>query len=129
MSVIFLTLSEVLEIHADVLATAGGQDGILNQGGLESALAAPQATYGGSFLNEFPFEMAAALALSFAKNHAFADGNKRTTSMVLCMFLFVNGYELTLTPEDFTLLILDVATGVIKKAQLAGILRASCRKR
>ena len=36
---LFLTLSEVLEIHADQLRLFGGSDGIRDQGALESAIA------------------------------------------------------------------------------------------
>lgn len=36
---LFLTLAEVLEIHADQLRLFGGSDGIRDQGALESAIA------------------------------------------------------------------------------------------
>jgi death-on-curing protein len=37
---------------------------------------------------------AAALVESFAKNHGFLDGNKRTTLLLLHVFLDKSGYEL-----------------------------------
>lgn len=43
------------------------------------------------------------------KNHAFSDGNKRTASAVLTVYLEQNGYSIT--QEDLCILALDVATG------------------
>lgn len=59
---LFLTLSEVLEIHADQLRLFGGSDGIRDQGALESAIAMPEATFAGTFLHENLWDMAAAYA-------------------------------------------------------------------
>jgi death-on-curing protein len=33
-------------------------------------------------------------------NHAFVDGNKRTTLTITARFLFVNGYVLSTTDEE-----------------------------
>ena len=43
-----LTQSAVVAIHAEVIAAHGGAPGIRDQGLLESAVAAPQATFGGT---------------------------------------------------------------------------------
>ena len=51
MRVVFLALDEVLAMHADLIERYGGHPGIRDVGLLESALAAPAATFGGtSFL-------------------------------------------------------------------------------
>ena len=43
---------------------------------------------------------AAALIQSMATNHGFADGNKRTTVILLHTLLKKSGYELVMLPED-----------------------------
>lgn len=42
---------------------------------LESAMAQPQATFGGTFLHIDLFEMAAAYLYHIVQNHPFFDGN------------------------------------------------------
>lgn len=46
----FLTLAEVLEIHKDQIERYGGAHGIRDIGLVESALAMPQAGFGGEYL-------------------------------------------------------------------------------
>ena len=45
-----LTLGEVVALHRAILAATGGADGIGDSGALESALAQPKATFGGTDL-------------------------------------------------------------------------------
>jgi len=47
---VFLTLDEILEIHAQQLARWGGSDGIRDRGALAAAIAQPEATFGGRLL-------------------------------------------------------------------------------
>lgn len=74
----FLTVEEIVTFHADRLRLFGGSPGLRDRGLLESAVAMPMATLGGSFLHETLFEMAAAYAFHIAENQPFVDGNKRT---------------------------------------------------
>lgn len=57
---LFLTLDDVLESHAEQIATYGGSEGIRDVGLLLSAVAQAEATFGGQFLHIDLFEMAAA---------------------------------------------------------------------
>ena len=41
----YFTLSEALELHRQIIDQSGGAMGILNLGGLESALAQPRTTF------------------------------------------------------------------------------------
>ena len=75
---VFLTIEEVLEIHERMLAEFGGLAGVSDQGLLDSALAMPQATFGGEFLHSTIAAMAATYLFHLCSNHAFMDGNKRT---------------------------------------------------
>ena len=57
---VFLSVADVLEIHEDQIARYGGAADVRDSGLLLSAVAQPEAAFGGEFLHEFPFEMAAA---------------------------------------------------------------------
>jgi death on curing protein len=82
----FLTLAEVLAIHADQIERYGGAGGVRDPGQLEAALFRPQTGYYADTLEE-----AAALWESLAQNHPFVDGNKRTAFAVMFTFLALNG--------------------------------------
>ncbi|MBI5546668.1 MAG: type II toxin-antitoxin system death-on-curing family toxin [Deltaproteobacteria bacterium] len=90
MSCAFLTLEDVLHIHGEQLRSYGGADGIRDRGLLESALAAPEASFGGNYLHGDIFEMAAAYAFHIAQNQPFIDGNKRTGLVAALVFLDLN---------------------------------------
>ena len=87
----FLTLEQVLEIHRVQLELFGGQNGIRDQGALESAIAQAEAGFGGEYLHAYPFGMAAAYAFHIAENQPFVDGNKRTAIDSALTFLEGNG--------------------------------------
>lgn len=83
----FLTLDEVLVIHAEVVGAFGGAEGVRDLGLLESALFRPRTGYYDDLI-----EMAAALFESLLMNHAFVDGNKRVAFFATDVFLRLNGY-------------------------------------
>lgn len=86
----FLGLPDVLLAHADQIARYGGDPGVRDLGLLESAIAQPQATFGGTFLHGFPFEMAAAYLFHIVQNHPFIDGNKRSGAVAALLFPELN---------------------------------------
>src|SRR3990170_9070700 len=86
-----LDVEAVLAIHQEVLAAHGGLGGLRDRALLESAVAAPQASFGGKPLLQDPIEMAAAYLFHLCRNHPFADGNKRTALAASLVFLQVNG--------------------------------------
>lgn len=115
----FLGLDEVLALHADQLEHYGGLAGVRDLGLLESALAAPAATFDGRFLHETAFEMAAAYLVSIAQNHPFIDGNKRTALMAAIAFLGLNDFTVVADAVSLTQLVLDVAERKVSKAHVA----------
>jgi death on curing protein len=119
----FLTLDEMLEIHEDQIARYGGTAGIRDVGLLQSALAQPQATFGGQFLHADPFEMAAAYLFHVVQNHPFIDGNKRVGAVAALVFLQLNACEVKLTNPELESLVLSVAQGQIEKGAIARFLR------
>jgi len=72
----FLTLEDVLLIHDEQIEVYGGIQGIRDPGLLESAVMTAQASFGGEYLHQNIFEMAAAYAFHIAENQPFLDGNK-----------------------------------------------------
>jgi death-on-curing protein len=115
----FLALDEVLAIHADQIDVYGGSPGLRDVGLLESALAMPQATFGGELLHPTLPEMAAAYLFHLASNHAFVDGNKRIALMATIVFLGMNGLKLEAGKVRLFDLVMGVANGSISKAAVA----------
>lgn len=70
-----LTLEEVLELHQDMIERYGGSDSVRDRGLLASAIAAPQAGFGGEYLRSDIYQMAAAYLFHITKNQPFVDGN------------------------------------------------------
>ncbi len=91
----YLTLAEVLAIHADQIERYGGSEGVRDTGLLEAALYRPQTGYYADLVEE-----AAALWESLAQNHPFVDGNKRVAFAATYTFLAINGAQLTADSED-----------------------------
>ncbi len=85
---IFITLEDVLAVHDEALIAFGGSPGIRDQGGLDSALNAPQNYY---YYQEADILTCAAVYLHhISEAQAFIDGNKRTAVGVTLMFLLAN---------------------------------------
>ena len=120
----FLTFEDICEIHSDQLARYGGQDGILDRGKVEAALAQPQATMFGDFLHKDIAEMAAAYFFHFAASQGFIDGNKRTAAASAGVFLFRNGYELTCTNEELYDMAMRIANKQVERPEIANWLRS-----
>ena len=85
----FLTVVDVLAIHADQIERFGGAPGLRDAGILEAALFRPQTGYYADVIEE-----AAALWESLSQGHPFIDGNKRTALAAMHVFLAINGIEL-----------------------------------
>lgn len=124
----FLSPDEVIEIHKNEILTAGGLGGIRDRNSLESAVAAPQASYNSVFLMDV-FEMAATYLNSIALNHPFFDGNKRAALASSLTFLFMNGYEIEeLYSEELADKTLDLINGKISKTDLATFFKTRCKE-
>jgi death-on-curing protein len=127
MEPVFLSLDEVLEIHEQQIERYGGSAGLRDGAGLESAVATPQATFGGEFLHTSIPAMAAAYLFHLCQNHAFIDGNKRVGANAAITFLLMNDWEPTFAEEELVDLVLSVASGGLGKPQLVGIFESRCK--
>ena len=115
----FISIDEVLELHDDQISSFGGTSGVRDEGLLESALAQPQATFGGQLLHPTIAEQAAAYLYHIAMNHPFIDGNKRTAFAVADTFVRLNGCNLNLTDDRAYDLVMQVAQGTMTKEELS----------
>jgi death-on-curing protein len=118
----FLTLTEVLEFHEDLIREFGGSPGIRDLGLAEAALAMPQSGAGEEFFHAFPFEMAAAYLYHVTQNHPFIDGNKRTAFVAALTFLELNGFVVMGGEDELEAVTWKVASGKIDKKGAAAIL-------
>ena len=123
-AVIFLTLAEVLDIHQNQIDLYGGQKGVRNLGLLQSAIAQPEASFGGQWLHEDIYMMATAYVFHICQNHPFFDGNKRTALASALVFLEMNGISLEDPKNKLLEAMLNTAKGQLNKQQLAQILES-----
>lgn len=125
-------MEAVLAIHAEVLAAHGGGRGLRDRALLESAVAAPQASFGGEAMLGSALEIAAACLFYLCRNHPFVDGNKRTALAAALVFLESNG---PLKDPDlpgrhvdaWEALVLDVAASRLDREQTTARLRRLLR--
>ena len=112
----------MLRLHAMSLVQFGGLPGLRDEGLFESAMARPEqlAHYGTPDLAD----VAAAYAFGLAKNHPFADGNKRAAFLALGLCLRLNGYRLTASQPEATQTVLSLAAGELSEEELAAWIRS-----
>jgi len=122
----FLTFAEVIEIHDYQMEHFGGASGLRDIELLKSAIGMPSATYGGNFLHPSIYEMAAAYLFHLVENHPFVDGNKRVGAMAALIFLDLNGIDFNASDEEFTVMVLRVASGKMLKAEITLFFKAHC---
>lgn len=127
MEPVFLSLDEILEIHEQQIERYGGSGGLRDPAGLESAVATPQATFGGEFLHTSIPAMAAAYLFHLCQNHAFIDGNKRVGANAAITFLLLNNWDPIFAEEELADLVLSVASGRLNKQGLIGTFESRCK--
>lgn len=120
---IHLTVEIVLEIHAEAIGQFGGSPGLRERPLLESAIATPQSSFGGSSPYADTVEIAAAYLYYLCGNHPFVDGNKRVALGACLVFLQLNGYTPAPDGEDWENLTLAVAAGVLSRDEVTAKLR------
>lgn len=122
-----LTVDIVLEIHAEAIAQFGGSEGLRDRALLESAIAAPQASFGG----ESPFtdavDIAGAYLFYLCSNQPFLDGNKRAALGACLVFLQLNGFTPAPDSQDWENLALAVAAGAMSRDDVTMTLRKLLR--
>ena len=122
----WLTVEQVIAIHEERLAEHGGLPGIRDEGALGSAVDRAR--------NKWAYEetrdlhtLAAAYGFGLAKNHPFADGNKRTALVAMYAFLGKNGLRLVAEEADAVVTMVRLAAGKLPEAKLAAWLRKNTK--
>ncbi|HVT00848.1 MAG TPA: type II toxin-antitoxin system death-on-curing family toxin [Patescibacteria group bacterium] len=124
----YISLDEVIAIHDNMVSLYGGSHGIRDLGLVESAISRPKATFGEKDLYPDIFSKASALFHSLMFNHAFVDGNKRTTITTTARFLNINGYELEVTDSEFVNFPLRVENSHLSFEEIAVWLKKNSKK-
>ena len=117
----------VIAVHNEIIALYGGLAGMRDEGLLESALGRYNSvlSYGeGSDI----FDAVAAMTHSLIKNHAFADGNKRTAANICEAQLEADGYSLRVNDDEFYAVIMGIAQDKISVEEFARWLRMKCEE-
>lgn len=119
---VWLDSKFALAVHDRQLAEHGGATGVRDAGALESALMRPvnRWVYGENDLAE----LAAAFAYGIARNHPFADGNKRTAWVVARSFLALNGIRPVFDKADAIAKVQALAAGELSEEELADWFRS-----
>lgn len=102
---------DVEAIHNTAVERFGGLRGIRDEGLLESALAQPFQTFDGVELYPDIAAKAACYAWGIARNHPFADGNKRTAAASMAAFLRINGYRFKPRHDELYDAMIGIADG------------------
>ncbi len=106
-----LTKEQIKMLHSALVERFGGQDGLRDEGMLDSALNTPFQTFSGSELYPDLLSKAARLAFGLIADHPFIDGNKRIGTHAMLIFLRLNNVELEYDDDDLIALILGTAAG------------------
>lgn len=114
----WLTRAMVIALHDESIAMFGGAPGLRDEGLLDSALARARNRH--LYEPETPLtELAAAYAYGLARNHPFADGNKRIAVIAAATFLALNGRRFDPDEVDEVRLVLALADGSLSEADLS----------
>jgi death on curing protein len=119
----WVTLGTALAIHDAQIAEHGGLEGLRDRNALEAALSRPQNLLAFGDPKPDLAALAAAYAFGIAKNHAFIDGNKRTSLAITETFLNLNGKELITGDVELLEVWTDLAAGELSERKLAAWIR------
>ena len=115
----FLTFDEIMQIHRRMIEAFGGTDGILSENALENCVALPMMSIFGMETSLTLWSKAATLLLCIVNRHPFVDGNKRTAWTSAKVFLLLNGFRLTTSPENGESTMIGTTQGTIDQDNLA----------
>ncbi len=118
----------LLLLHAESLAEHGGLEGLRDEGLLDSALGRARNVHAYEEVTDLA-RLAAAYGFGIAKNHPFADGNKRAAFLAVGLFLGLNGQRLVADKADATRVMLAVAGDELSESDFAEWIKAHMKRR
>ncbi|MEA2016836.1 MAG: type II toxin-antitoxin system death-on-curing family toxin [Campylobacterota bacterium] len=120
--IIYIKLEQAVSIHDKLIEMSGGMSGNNNIGLLDSVL---------DFIQDDDYyptfeEKLTHLIYSVNKNHAFSDGNKRSSIALGATFLEFNGYDYCVTYfiNQMENIAVQIASSHISKELLAKIVKS-----
>ncbi len=121
----YFSKDDIVFLHSKLIEDFGGEDGVRDEGMLESAINAPLQTFDGADLYPSDVEKIARLSYGLAMDHPFLDGNKRIAAASLDLGLSANGIELNAADEDIIGEFIALASGEIEFAEFLRWVEAS----
>lgn len=118
----------LLLLHAESLAEHGGLEGLRDEGLLDSALGRPRNIHAYEEVTDLA-RLAPAYGFGIAKNHPFADGNKRAAFLAVGLFLGLHGQRLVADKAEATQVMLAVAAGELHESEFAEWIKAHMKRR
>ncbi|MBC6430047.1 type II toxin-antitoxin system death-on-curing family toxin [Nostoc sp. HG1] len=126
--IFWLSEAVIKAMHEEQLAEHGGLPGIRDRNLLLASLDRPKNLFAYGETTSTIFELAAAYAYAFAKNHAFIDGNKRVAFVSMATFLILNGYSLEVPEKEVVLMIKRLSTDQETQDSIADWIQENCIK-
>ncbi len=124
----YLGVEDVLLLHQMAVEKTGGVHGLRSFELLESAVHRCRASFGGRNLYPNLFLKAGSLLHSVIKNHAFADGNKRTGIYSAMTMIELNGYKFECAQEELVNFSIDIDVKNTGLEEIASWLKKHSRK-
>jgi death on curing protein len=117
----WLTTRDIVQIHDEMIATFGGEPGVMNRGRIDNAL---ETAFQSPIPSHDPFpsiiDKAASLLHSILLYHPFVDGQKRTGISSAFVLLGVNGFFMwSRDPADEVHFAIHVAQGEFEVPEIA----------
>ncbi|MEH2398471.1 type II toxin-antitoxin system death-on-curing family toxin [Nostoc sp.] len=124
----WLSEAVIKAMHEEQLAEHGGLLGIRDRNLLLASLDRPKNLFAYGEPTPTVFELAAAYAFGFVKNHAFIDGNKRVAFVSMAIFLILNGYSLEVPEKEVVLMIKRLSADQETQESIADWIKENCLK-
>lgn len=120
---VWLRRAWVDAIHFQQLKRFGGLYGVRDEGAIESALARARNQW--EYAEERDIaNLAAAYGFGLTRSHGYSDGNKRVGFVAMTVFLDLNGWILDAAEPEVVSVMLRVAAGEVREAELSAWVRA-----
>ncbi len=118
------TLEEILYLHYKVVEDFGGSHGVRDESRLLSLVEAPKQEVFGVEQYADVYEKAAVYMRNIIGDHPFSDGNKRTGTVVMGVFLGRNDTALSARPRELEDFAVQIAVECLDIPVIAAWLKA-----
>lgn len=123
--VFFIEKSLIMQIHQQQIQRFGGVNGFLDEFNFEASLATPIHTW---YRTQDICETAAHYFYSIASKRSFLNGNERTATACMLIFLIKNGVKITISNLTLYQAVISVLETPVPRTKLANILRQNSTK-